>query len=212
MDVDFRGETPGGWHYEANTVRTAEHGGTHLDAPIHFAAERQHADEIPLDRLIGPAVLIDVRPQAEVDPDYLVSVVDFEAWEARHGRLQDGVTVLIRTGFGSRWPDAARYLGTAERGEAAVAKLHFPGLDPNAARWLVQQRNIHAIGLDTASIDRGQSRDFLAHRILFDRNIPAYENLARLEDLPETGFSVIALPMKIRGGSGGPLRMVAIVP
>ncbi|MCM3900094.1 MAG: cyclase family protein, partial [Pyrinomonadaceae bacterium] len=103
------------------------------------------------------------------------------------------------------------YLGTEERGAEAVAKLHFPGLHPDAARWLAANRSIKAIGLDTASIDFGQSTLFESHRILFDKNIPAFENVANLDRLPPKGFSVIALPMKIKGGSGGPLRIVAIL-
>jgi kynurenine formamidase len=212
LEVDFKGTTDGGWYYEANTFRTAEHGGTHLDAPIHFAANRHHADEIPLERLMGPAVVIDVSKQASSDRDYQVSVADFEAWEERNGRLPDGVIVLLRTGFGRFWPDREAYMGTAERGPEAVKSLHFPGLDPAAAAWLVAERDIHAIGLDTPSIDFGQSADFESHRILFEQNIPAFENVANLPELPERDFQVIALPMKIRGGSGGPLRIVAIVP
>jgi kynurenine formamidase len=212
MDSDFKGMAEGGYYYEANTFRTAEHGGTHLDAPIHFAKGGQHADEIPLDHLIGPAVLIDVTEQARADRDYRVSVADFLAWEAENGKLPDGVIVLLRTGFGAFWPDSESYLGTADRGEGAVGRLHFPGLHPEAARWLVEHRDIHAIGLDTASIDYGQSTAFESHRILFARNIPAFENIAQLDQLPPSGFHVIALPMKIRGGSGGPLRIVAVVP
>lgn len=212
MDSDFKGMAEGGYYYEANTFRTSEHGGTHLDAPIHFAEGGQHADEIPLKHLVGPAVLIDVTDQAAADRDYQVSVADFQAWEAENGKLPDGVIVLLRTGFGSFWPDSESYLGTAERGEDAESLLHFPGLHPDAARWLVERRDIHAIGLDTASIDYGQSTDFESHRILFAQNIPAFENVAQLEQLPASGFHIIALPMKIKGGSGGPLRIIAIVP
>jgi kynurenine formamidase len=211
LKVDFKGMTDGGWYYEANTFRTAEHGGTHLDAPIHFAAGRHHADEIPLEKLIGPAVVIDVTAQAAEDRDYQVAVADFEAWEKVHGRLPDGVIVLLNTGFGKFWPDRVAYMGTAERGADAVSKLSFPGLHPDAARWLVAERRIHAIGLDTPSIDFGQSAGFEAHRILFEENIPAFENVANLDRLPPKGFQVVALPMKIRGGSGGPLRIVAII-
>ncbi len=212
LEVDFKGTTPAGFYYEANSLRTAEHGGTHLDAPVHFAAGRQHADEIPLERLVGEAVLVDVSAQAAEDRDYQVTAEDFMAWEAEHGRIPDGAILLIRTGYGRFWPDRVRYMGTDERGPEAVTKLHFPGLAPDAARWLVAERDIHAIGLDTPSIDHGQSKDFMAHRILFDRNIPAFENVANLEALPATGFEVIALPMKIRGGSGGPLRIIAVLP
>jgi kynurenine formamidase len=206
------GMTAGGYYYAANNLFTAEHGGTHLDAPVHFAAGRATVDQIPLDRLIGPAALIDVADRANADPDYQVTAADLEGWEREHGAIPDGAIVLIRTGFSLRWPDAERYLGTAERGEAAVAKLHFPGLHPDTARWLVENRAIGAIGIDTASIDYGQSTLYESHRVLFDRQVPALENLTALERLPAAGAFVIALPMKIAGGSGAPLRAVAIIP
>ncbi|MGH8034265.1 MAG: cyclase family protein [Lysobacterales bacterium] len=209
---DFRGTTEGGYYYESNTFSTSEHGGTHLDAPSHFAEGGQHADEIPLGHLMGPAVVIDVHQQVSADRDYQVSVVDLQNWEVANRQLPDGVIVLLRTGFGSSWPDRETYLGTAVRGEEAIPLLHFPGLDPAAARWLVNIRSIHAIGIDTASIDRGQSTTFESHQILYAANIPAFENVANLDQLPVIGFQIIALPMKIKGGSGGPLRIVAIVP
>jgi kynurenine formamidase len=144
--------------------------------------------------------------------DYQVTHEDIVRWETEHGALPANVILLIRTGFSTRWPDAARYLGTAERGEAAVAKLHFPGLHPDAARWLIANRSVKAVGIDTASIDYGQSSLFETHRALFERDIPAFENLTGLDRLPPRGAAVIALPMKIKGGSGAPLRAVAILP
>jgi len=206
------GYTDQGYWYEAGSFCSPEHGGTHIDAPIHFAADRDTLDKVPVERLIGPAALIDVSKQAAADPDYQVRTEDFLAWEALHGPLPSGAIVLLRTGYGQFWPDRVRYMGTDERGEAAVAKLHFPGLSPEAASWLVSERSVHAIGLDTPSIDYGQSTTFLSHRTLFAQDIPAFENLARLDELPAACFWVVALPMKIRGGSGGPLRAVAIVP
>ncbi len=212
LEVVAQGMTPGGYFYAANNFRTAEHGGTHLDAPVHFAANGQAADEIPLDRLVGPAAVVDVTAAAERNADYVVTVADFNAFESRHGRIPDGAILLIRTGYSTRWPDPARYLGTAERGAAAVPKLHFPGIDPAAARWLVEQRRIDAVGIDTASIDYGQSTTYEAHRVLYDSNIPGLENLTALDRLPPTGAVVIALPMKIAGGSGAPLRAIAVLP
>ena len=206
------GVTPGGYYYAANNFFTAEHGGTHLDAPLHFAAGRQAVDEIPLERLIARAVVVDVVDQCEKQSDYQVSVADFQAWEAQHGALPADAILLIRTGFSRRWPDAAGYLGTAARGAEAVANLHCPGLHPDAARWLVANRPIRAIGIDTASIDYGQSTMFESHRLLYERDIPAFENLTSLDRLPPVGAFIVALPMKIKGGSGAPLRAVAIVP
>ena len=206
------GITPGGYYYAANWFSMEEHGGTHIDAPRHFADGRWTVDEIPLDRLSGNASIVDVSAQAARDADYQVTVADLQAWETQHGMLQDGALLLLRTGYSARWPDAASYLGTAERGPAAVANLHFPGLHPDAARWLVENRRVDAVGIDTASIDFGQSTMFQSHRVLFAANVPAFENLTNLDQLPATGATVIALPMKIAGGSGGPLRAVGILP
>ena len=209
LSTDFEGMTDKGYFYSAYKYSAAEHGGTHLDAPVHFSKGRHTVDEIPLSQLMGEAIVIDVTTQCAANRDYQVSVADFESWERRNGRIKAGTIVFLRTGFGKLYPDRKAYLGTEERGADAVAKLHFPGLDPAAARWLTQNRMIKAIGLDTASIDYGQSTLFESHRILFDKNIPAFENVANLDQLPVKGFSVIALPMKIKGGSGGPLRIVA---
>jgi kynurenine formamidase len=204
------GRTDGGWFYASYRYSAAEHGGTHLDAPIHFAEGRHTTDEIPLRSLIGPAVVIDVSARAH--SDYLVSVEDLTGWEAEHGRIADGAIVLVRTGWGARYGDRAAYLGTDRTGPAAVAELHFPGLGAEAAQWLVENRSVGAVGIDTPSIDYGQSTDFRAHVILYEENIPGFENVANLDALPPTGSYVVALPMKIEGGSGGPLRIVAYVP
>lgn len=212
LDRVAEGRTAAGYYYAANNFFTSEHGGTHIDAPVHFAEGRQTVDEIPLERLVGYAVVVDVSSAAAADADYQVSVQDFERWEQAHGPIPSDAIVLLRTGFARHWPDATRYLGTAERGEAAVAKLHFPGLHPDAARWLVENRAISAIGIDTASIDYGQSTQYESHRTLYERNIPAFENLASLDRLPPLGATVVALPMKIRGGSGAPLRAIAVLP
>jgi len=211
MTTDFEGVTEGGYYYSAYSFSTAEHGGTHLDAPIHFAEGANANDEIPLTRLIARGVMIDVSERALANRDYLVSIEDFTTWEMAHGTIPDDAIVLLRTGYGAYWPDKESYMGTAERGADAVPMLHFPGLDPEAAAWLVSERQIAAIGLDTPSIDYGQSTLYESHQTLFKAQIPAFENVASLDQLPAAGFSVIALPMKIAGGSGGPLRIVAVL-
>jgi kynurenine formamidase len=212
LEKEFDGITPGGFYYAANKLSTAEHGGTHIDAPIHFAQDKPTVDEIPLWRLMGPAVVVDVTAACAKDRDCLVTVADLEAWEHSHGAIPKGAIVLLFTGFARFWPDRERYMGTAERGREATKKLHFPGLHPDAAVWLAEARAIRAVGLDTPSIDHGPSTTFEAHRALLAREVPIFENLANLEQLPATGATLVALPMKIRGGSGGPLRAVAIVP
>ena len=205
------GETEGGYFYAANDFAAAEHGGTHLDSPVHFARGGDTTDEVPLTRLVGRAIVVDVSSRALEDRDYLISRSDFRSWERRHGRIPQRTIVLLRTGFDRYWPDAERYIGTAERGQQAVPKLHFPGLAEEGARWLVRQRGVKAVGIDTASIDYGQSTDFISHRVLGAAGVPVFENVARLGRLPTRGFSLVALPMKIEGGSGGPLRVMAVL-
>lgn len=212
LDTLSVGVTEGGWFYSAFHISGPEHGGTHLDAPWHFAEGGWKADEIPLERLVGPAAVVDVSAQAAADPDYLFTVEDVTAWEAEHGRLPEGAILLFFTDRSRLWPDAEAYMGTAERGQAAVADLHFPGLQPELARWLVENRSVAAVGLDTPSIDHGPSTEFLAHRILYEANVPGLENVANLGRMPAAGGAVIALPMKIGGGSGGPLRIVGVLP
>ena len=211
LKVEAAGLTEKGYYYAANSFCAAEHGGTHIDAPVHFAQGMATVDQIALERLIAPGIVVDVQARAANDRDYLVSVQDLTLWEKKNGRIPDNTIVLLRTGWGKFYPDRKKYLGTDRRGREAVAELHFPGLDPAGAKWLVENRRIAAIGLDTPSIDRGQSRLYESHQILFKAGIPAFENVARLEELPEKGFQVIALPMKIQGGSGGPLRIVAVL-
>ncbi|HEY8516518.1 MAG TPA: cyclase family protein [Candidatus Binatia bacterium] len=204
------GFTPQGYFYSANRFCTAEHGGTHMDAPIHFAEGKLTADAVPLQALIGAAVVVDVTEQAKQDRDYRLTVEDLQRWEAKYGRIPDGAIVLMRSGWNRYWPDKLRYLGTAEPGD--VENLHFPGFSREAAEWLVTQRTIDAIGVDTASIDHGPSKDFIVHQVINGANKPAFENVANLDRLPESGATIIALPMKIGGGSGAPLRIVALLP
>lgn len=206
------GKTDKGYYYSAYNFSAAEHGGTHIDAPIHFAEGRKTVDQIPLEQLIAPAIKIDVSGKASGNQDYQVSVEDFTNWEAANGRIPDGSIVLLQSGYAAFWGDAKKYLGTDRRGEEAVAELHFPGLAPEAAKWLVGNRKINAIGIDTPSIDFGQSQTFDSHVTLMSQNIPAFENVANLDKLPTKGARVFALPMKIKGGSGAPLRIVAFLP
>jgi kynurenine formamidase len=211
LEVVSAQQTAGGYYYAANNFSAAEHGGTHLDAPVHFAEGQWTTDQIPLERLIGEAILVDVQSRADSSADYRVDAAAIDAWEQEHGAIPSGSIVLFYTGWARRWPDRAAYLGTSRTGAAAVPDLHFPGIDSTTAQWLVS-RNVKAVGIDTPSIDYGQSSSFPTHRVLFASNIPAFENVANLHRLPPRGSFVIALPMKIKGGSGGPLRIVALVP
>ncbi|MEO8041107.1 MAG: cyclase family protein [Acidobacteriota bacterium] len=206
------GKTPGGYYYSAYNFSAAEHGGTHIDAPVHFGEGKKTVDQLDLGQLISPAVKIDVSAKAANDRDYLITTDDIKNWETANGKIPEWSIILFQTGFGSKWPDKKSYLGTDQKGSDAVKDLHFPGLHPDAAKWLVENRKINAVGLDTASIDYGQSTSFESHVALMTNNIPAFENVANLDKLPAKGFHIVALPMKIKGGSGAPLRIVAFVP
>jgi len=210
METVSSAKTAAGFWYAANNICLAEHGGTHMDAPIHFAEGKHAADEVPVQQLIGPAVVIDVRAQVAKDADYRLSVADLEAWEKQHGQIPKGAIVLMLSGWGARWPDKKRYLGTDQPGD--VENLHFPAFSREAAEFLVSQREIDAVGVDTPSIDYGQSKDFIVHQIINGANKPGLENVANLDKLPATGATLIALPMKIAKGSGGPVRIIALLP
>jgi len=211
LDTQFNGITPGGYYYASNAFFSPEHGGTHIDAPLHFAKGKWSLDQIPLEQLTGEAVIVDVSGKAKDNPDYQAGTTDIQSWEKENGKIPDNVFLFIRTGWGKFYPDPAKYIGTAEKGTEAISKLHFPGVDPELAAWLVKNRKIKALGIDTPSVDYGQSKDFKTHQVLYAENIPGFENLAQLDILPIKGAYIIALPMKIKDGTGGPLRIVSWV-
>lgn len=211
-DTVFEGMTDKGYYYSSFKYAAEEHGGTHFDAPMHFAKGGNSIEKVPVEQLMGEGVVIDVREKVSNNRDYQVSIDDIKEWEKKYGTIPDKAIVLLNTGFGKYYPDKIKYTGTDLKGKEGVANLHFPGLHPDAAKYLATQRKINAVGLDTPSIDFGQSKDFMTHRILYANNLTAYENVANLDKLPPKGSWIIALPMKIRGGSGAPLRIVAFIP
>lgn len=198
----------GDW-YAAARFATVEHLGTHLDAPIHFHEGGWTNDQIPTDHLVGPAVVIDISERAAGDPDAVLQAEDVEAWEARHGAMPAGAIVLVRSGWSDHWPDWNAYYGSETPFDTAT--LHFPGVSPEGAEAVIA-RSAAGIGVDTASIDPGNDTQFRAHRVLAAANLFNLENLTGLEQLPESGATLLALPIKIAGGSGGPARIVALVP
>lgn len=203
------GDTEGGYFYSSYALATPEHGGTHLDAPIHFAKHGSTVEQIDLSRLIAPAVVVDVSPQADADRDYELNLSDLETWEAEHGAVPAGSIFLLRTGWSRHWPDALSYLGDDTPGDAG--NLHFPGYGPEAARFLIEDRRVAALGVDSASLDPGPSTEFPVHQIAGAADVPGLENVTNLDRLPAVGSWLIALPIKTKG-SGGPARIVALIP
>ena len=204
------GTTPAGFFYAANAFCAPEHGGTHLDAPIHFARGGWTADAIPVERLVGPGVVLDVSEAVAENRDYRVTAADVRRFERQHGPIPAGAIVLVRTGWGAYWPNRGLYFGDDTPGR--TTDLHFPSYGRDAAELLVHERRVAALGIDTPSIDYGPSQDFVVHRLALGANVVGLENVANLDRVPETGAGIVALPMKIADGSGGPLRIVALLP
>jgi kynurenine formamidase len=211
-DTVFAGINEKGYYYSSYKFSAEEHGGTHFDAPVHFAEGENTVEKVPVEQLTGEGIMIDVKTEALHNPDYQITKEDFEKWEKLNGQIPENAIVLVNTGYARYYPDKKTYTGTTLTGKEGVENLHFPGLHPDAARWLTENRKINGIGLDTPSIDYGQSKDFMTHRILYAKGLTAYENVNNLDLLPPKGFWVMAFPMKIRGGSGAPLRIVALIP
>ena len=192
--------------YFTRRFEMLEHFGTHLDAPVHFPPGKMFVDEIPPERLFGPAVVVDAREESARDSDYRLAAEKIAAWESRHGRIPRGAIVLMRTGWAARWPDAARY-----RNQDASGTMHFPGFSVAAAE-LVIERGASGLGIDTMNIDYGASPDYAVHRIALGAGLYQLENLADLSALPESGAFLVVAPIKLAGGSGGPCRVFAVIP
>jgi kynurenine formamidase len=210
LETVNEGRTAQGFWYSSYNYSASEHVGTHLDAPFHFAEGKWTTEKIPLAQTIGAAVVIDVRRQAGADSDYLLSMADIQRWEKRYGRIPNRSIVLMHSGWGKYWGDPKRYFGSVMPGN--VDNLHFPGVSKEAATFLVKARRVKAVGVDTPSVDHGPSKDFIAHQVLGAANVPVFENVAAVDRLPPKGATVFAIPMKIKGGSGAPLRIFALLP
>ncbi|MDH7513003.1 MAG: cyclase family protein [Clostridiales bacterium] len=207
------GKSEAGWWYASNEFSASEHGGTHADAPIHFAENGRTIDQIPLEEWMGPAVKINVTRRCAGNRDYLLSVEDIEAWEKEYGKIPLDAWVIMYTGIGTAYyPDRKKVLGTDKTSQEALPELSFPGFSQRAVEFLLRERDIRGIAIDTPSIDPGNSKDFRAHRILMAADKLALENIANLDKLPEAGATLFVIPMLIKNGTGAPARVFAILP
>jgi kynurenine formamidase len=204
------GMTPEGYFYSSAKFAAPEHGGTHMDAPIHFSKGAMTVDQVPLAVMVGPAAVIDFSKRAANDPDATLSVEDIKKWESAHGAIPDDAIVVARSGWSRYWPDKKRYLGTDKFGD--VAHLRFPGFSADAVKYLLDNRKAVAIAIDTPSMDPGNSKDFPVHRLWLGANKAGFENVAHAEKLPETGATIFCIPMKIGKGTGAPTRIFALLP
>jgi kynurenine formamidase len=202
VQVHARLESEG---YFTRSFRSMEHFGTHLDAPAHFALGRPTVDLIPAERLCGPAVVLEGRAEVERNPDYVLPPEKVEQWEHEHGRIPAGAIVLFRTGWASRWPDVARYYN-----RDAAGVMHTPGFSPEAVRLLIE-RVASGIGVDSISVDPGNSSDYPVHCLALSAGLYQLENLADLSALPGKGALLVVAPLKLKGGSGAPCRVFALL-
>ena len=204
--------TRGGFYMATYNYSGSEHVGTHLDAPAHFHEGGKSIEQIPVEKIIGEAIVVDVKDKVSADPEYLVTVDDILAWEKANGAVPDDCIILFNTGLAKVWPDKIKYTGTDKNGNEGVAELKNPGIHADAATFLAKDRRIKAVGIDSTSFDNARQSDRRSHRILFENDIPGIENIANLDALPAKGAYLIGLPMKIKGGSGAPIRVIAFVP
>lgn len=213
LTPEFHGITEKGYWYAANFYAASEHGGTHADAPLHFAQNGRSIDQVPLAEWIGPAVKIDATRQCSRDRDYLLSVEDIKEWEKTYGRIPAGAWVIMYTGIGTQfYPNPKRVLGTDKKGLSALPELSFPAFSKASAEFLAKERNIRGIAIDSPSIDYGKSKDFQVHRVICGAGKLGLENIANLDKLPVKGATLYVIPMSIKGGTGAPARAFAILP
>lgn len=186
--------------------RIVEHAGTHLDAPIHFSENGATADRIDAASFVVPLAVIDVSERAAKTPDYQMTRGDLEAYEKRHGRIPDNACVAMHSGWGRYAMDAAKYTG-----KDAAGMFHFPGVSPDAAQWLLAERKVLGLAVDTLSLDHGPSKDFKTHYLWLPSGRWGLENVANLDQAPAAGATLVVGAAKVKDATGGPVRLFALV-
>ncbi|XP_053374689.1 isatin hydrolase-like [Mercenaria mercenaria] len=203
----FRNRTSKGYWYESNTFQTAEHGGTHLDSPAHFAEGKKRQHQIPMEKLVGPGVIVNVKAKSAENPDYRVTIDDLRAWESKYNRLPKGAVIIMNSGWSLKYPNKTLTFGTETPDDAST--FHFPGWHEDTVNWLIKNRDVNVVGVDTPSTDYAQSTTFPVHVALGEADIPGVENVANLDEIPESGSIIYVAAIKLYDGSGGPTRVFA---
>ena len=203
---------PGNASVRTRDFQATEHTGTHIDAPVHFSKGHIDISQVKLSQLIGPAIQVDVHNKVKSNPDYQIDIPDFLEWEKKYGLIPPNSIIMLNTGYDKYWNDFKKYSGTSRTDKDAATDFHFPGLHPKAAEWLVNQRKVKAVGIDTFSIDYGKTNNFPTHQILTNKDIPIFENVCHLDELPPNHFNIFAMPLKIKNGTGSPARIAAELP
>ena len=198
------------YRFEVNDYSGNEHCGTHMDAPSHFYKDNWPIGDIPVERFIAPAVVIDISARASTNSDAQLLLQDILDWENNHGKIPAGAVVFMYSAWGAKWPDKVAYYNSSTYNDTST--IHFPGIHPDATQWLVDNRDIVGLGVDTMSIDYAQSSDYMTHRIAYKQNIYGLEGVANLNLLPPAGATIYAMPMKIGLGSAAPCRIIATLP
>ena len=193
-------------HYFARKISFPEHFGTHIDAPAHFVKGLWTVDQIPPERLIAPMVVLDISNKTKAAPDYQLSIKDIADWEQVHGQIPGNAVVMLNTGWGPHWNSVKEF-----RNADAKGVMHFPGYSVDAAKFLTEARAVLGLGIDTLSVDYGRSTDFPVHQFTMSRSVYHLEDVANLDLVPATGSTVVVAPIKLEGGSGGPVRILALV-
>ncbi|XP_055342319.1 isatin hydrolase-like [Paramacrobiotus metropolitanus] len=199
------------YHFHATVFSSSDHGGTHVDALSHVNRNpvRDDIDQVPLRQFFGTAAVVDIAEKCRSNPDYELSIADVRAHESDHGRLPNGSLLFVYTGWGAKINDKPAFWGTPDYFN--LSQLHYPGVSPAAAEWLVKNRKIKVVGVETGSVDNGQGGLSLqAHAIFLSSGVNIIESVQNLDKLPARGAFVFGLPMKMKGASGSPIRLVAV--
>jgi kynurenine formamidase len=190
--------------FYANRWDVHEHTGTHMDAPAHFIVGAATADALSLEQHFAPIAVIDIAEKATADPDAMVTIGDIEAWESEHGMLPEGAMVMMYSGWEARAHDPDAFLNMDDAGV-----MHFPGFSPEAAEFLLRERAVTGVGVDTLSLDHGASQSFDVHLSVLGAGKYGLENVANLKAIPPVGAHLIVGSLKVLGASGGPVRLMA---